>query len=450
MVGIGAALGPLDFAVNVAFPAITAAFSLPSGGIRWVAIVYVLVYGCLLLAAGRLGDAIGHRRVFRAGLALAALAFSLCALAPTYTALLAARVLQGAAVAMLLASGPALVTSLYPEARRTWALGAYGSIAAAAGVAAPLIGGSAIAALGWAGVYWFRVPVALGALLCLRWAPAQPLPRSRPRFDAVGAGFIAAGIALLLLAPALLDVQLTAAALAAPAGAAAMLLAARRRRAGEAPLIARATLADPRFFLPNLGSATIHLTSFTIPLVSPYYFVRIAGYDAVAMGAILAIWALGALAGSLAAARVVAALGVRPATFLGGVLMTAGLALMVAWPRSPWLALMLGTFVVHGAGIGLFQVAYTDLVVASLPRGDRGVAGGLANLTRTVGLVVGAAAFSALLRTVEARQIAAGADDAAAFHAGFHAVFVAAAIVIGAFFALTAVLPGVWLRGTGR
>ncbi|MFN0160062.1 MAG: MFS transporter [Burkholderiales bacterium] len=446
IIGLGAALGPLDFAVNVAFPAISAAFKLGTGGIRWVAIVYVLTYGCLLLASGRLGDAIGHRRVFQAGLGFAAAAYVLCALAPTYAWLLAARVLQGVAVALLLASGPALATGLFDESRRTWALGVYASVAGAAGIVAPLIGGASIAIMGWSGVYWFRVPIALFTLLCLRLVPHARKAGSRPGFNAGGALLLAAAIALLLIAPTLIDVHLAAAAVAAVAGALLIVGASRQRRTGEAPLIARAILTDPRFFLPNFGSVTVHLTSFTIPLTAPYYFARVAGYDAPGIGAILAVWAVGALAASLAAARLVAALGVRRAAFAAGVLMTLGLFMMTLWTAQPQRGLMIATFIIHGLGIGLFQVAYTDLVVASLPRQDRGVAGGLSNLTRTVGLVIGAAAFSAILRSVEAAQAAAGALPIAAFQAGFHAVFLVAAAIIGAFFLGTAWVRGVWFE----
>jgi len=91
---------PLDFAVNVAFPAITEAFALNTRAIRWVAVCYVLTYGSLMLGFGALGDRIGHVRVYRAGLLLAAVAFTLCTFAPSYDLLLFARVLQGISVAL--------------------------------------------------------------------------------------------------------------------------------------------------------------------------------------------------------------------------------------------------------------------------------------------------------------------------------------------------------------
>ena len=104
----GASVAPLDTAVNVAFPAITAAFSLELPEIRWLVIVYVLTYGALMLVGGRLGDLHGYRRVFGIGLIVVAASFTACALAPGYDVLLAARFGQGVGVALVLGCGPAL------------------------------------------------------------------------------------------------------------------------------------------------------------------------------------------------------------------------------------------------------------------------------------------------------------------------------------------------------
>jgi MFS family permease len=82
VIGLGASIAPLDFSVNVAFPAISEAFSLPTQSILWIPFSYVLTYGVLVIGFGALGDRLGHLRVFRAGLILAIIALTLCALAP--------------------------------------------------------------------------------------------------------------------------------------------------------------------------------------------------------------------------------------------------------------------------------------------------------------------------------------------------------------------------------
>lgn len=445
--GLGASLAPLDLAVNVAFPAITAAFALETHAIRWVIAAYVLVYSSLMLAFGKLGDVIGYRSVFRAGLILAAVAFVLCALAPDYGWLLGARMIQGVAAALLLSCAPALATSLYDEGRRTWVLGAYASMGAAAGVVAPLVGGASIALLGWAGVFWFRAPLAIAALMLLAFLPPPPGPAHpavRRSFDVGGTALLAAGMALVLLAPTLLqsgDSVLFALA-SALAGATLLGTFALRQRGAEHPFLPVAVVRDPGFVLLNLASACVHLAGFAVPLLVPYYLARISGYGPLEIGGLLTLWPVGMMIGSALAAPAARILGRRPAAILGGALLAAGQFAIASWPAVP--ATMLAALCMHGAGIGLFQVAYTDIVISALPRHDRGVAGSLTILTRTIGILAGAAALTAALHTIEARNLAAGQPAREAFLDAFQSVFRYSALLFGGFFALASVRRRAW------
>src|SRR6202795_2610128 len=95
IVGLGASLAPLDIAVNIALPAITAHFKLALGDVQWLVICYVLVYGSLMLVCGKLGDLFGHRLIFRLGLAISAVGCAACAAAPDWPLFLWARASQG-------------------------------------------------------------------------------------------------------------------------------------------------------------------------------------------------------------------------------------------------------------------------------------------------------------------------------------------------------------------
>jgi MFS family permease len=452
VVGFGASIAPLDFAVNIAFPAITGAFALETPAIRWVAICYVLTYASLMLAFGRLGDVIGYRRVFRAGLVVGAAAFLGCALAPGYGWLLAARVLQGVATALVLSCAPALATSLYDETRRTWALGAYAASAAAAGVVAPVVGGLSVAALGWAGVFWFRVPVALGALLLLPLLSVQAAPQaggaaSPPRtLDRAGTALLAAGLALALCGPAIAQSvsALWQAGAVTLAGAALLVVFARRQRHAAVPMLPGAVARDADFWLIHLASTMVHVTTFAIPLVVPYYLMRAAGWGPVASGLMMSVWAAGALAGSALAARAVAGLGARRAAFLSALLAAAGLSAVTQWPAMPAVGLMTASFILQGIGVGVFQVAYADIVVAALPREDRGVAGSLTMLTRTVGIVLGAVWITALLNAAEARALHTGMVPGQAFLSAFHLTFAIAAALAAGVFGLSLLRRGLW------
>ena len=394
VVSLGASLAAMDLAVNVAFPAITDAFALETASIRWVIICYVLTYSSLMLAFGRLGDRIGHRQVFRAGLIVSALAFVLCALAPDYQSLLAARVVQGVGAALTLSCAPALATLLFDESRRVRALGHYGTLTALAGVLAPLIGGISIAALGWSGVFWFRAPLAVLALLLLPLlADTQPLSSASQR----------------------------------------------------TPNPTQSLFRDIDFVLPNVAGVVVHFAAFAVPLLVPYYLVRIAGHAAFEAGAALALSPVGVLIGSALTAKVADRVGVRRAALVGGMVVAAGSVMIALWPDAPWLSLMLATLFLHGAGLGLFQVAYADIVLGALPRRDRGVAGSLTMVTRTIGIMSAAAALTALLEAVESHRRAAGASEAAAFTDAFATVFLCMASLLAVFFALSVLRRRTWL-----
>src|SRR3984885_4144820 len=137
MLGLGMAIVPLDTAVNIAFPDITRGFGLPIAMIQWVVICYVLTYAALMLAFGRIGDIGGHARVFRAGLAWSVVAFLLCAAAPGFGWLLFFRFLQGIGAGLVISCAPALVIGLYPDARRSHAVGTFTLIFGLSGALGP-------------------------------------------------------------------------------------------------------------------------------------------------------------------------------------------------------------------------------------------------------------------------------------------------------------------------
>src|SRR4029077_9139658 len=179
--------------VNIAFPDITGSFGLPIAMIQWVVICYVLTHAGLMLAFGRGGDMWSHALVFRAGLAWSVVAFLLCAAAPAFGWLLFFRFLQGIGAGLVIRCAAALVTSLYPEARRSHAVGIFTLIFALASASGPLIGGVLVARWGWPAVFWFRAPIALASLLFLRGLPAAAAGAAGERFDVLGALLLALG-----------------------------------------------------------------------------------------------------------------------------------------------------------------------------------------------------------------------------------------------------------------
>jgi EmrB/QacA subfamily drug resistance transporter len=434
LVGLGISIVPLDTAVNIAFPDITQSFGLPIRMIQWVVICYVLTYASLMLAFGRVGDIFGHARVFRVGLLWSTAAFLLCAAAPAYGWLLFCRFLQGIGAGLVISVAPAVVTGLFPEHRRSRAVAAFTMMFAVASAAGPLLGGVLVRDWGWPAVFWFRAPIALSALVFVGRLPERPRPWMREPLDIVGAVLLALGISTLLLL--LNEVQRLGRHdyLSVPLGAiavASLFGFIRRERRFAQPII-NLEFFRIRGFVPiNLASVLIYLTSFSVLLLTPYYLVRFTGLSLPTAGIMLAASFAGTIAASPLAGRMVEHVPAHYVALLGAVLGGVGLILVGGWdPGAPRQILtMASTLVLQGFGAGVFQVAYTDMVMATISRHQHGIAGSLAMLTRTLGIVSGATLLILLFHAVEASALADGHDAAESFLSAYRATFRLAGIV---------------------
>ena len=388
-IGFGTAAAQLDTSVNIAFPAITRGFGLSIGDIQWVVICYVLTYASLLLALGRIGDTAGHALVFRIGLIWSAVTLLLVSCSTSYAAMLVFRCLQGIGAALVLSCGAALVTSLYGEEQRSRALGIYTMMLALGLMLGPLLGGALTAAWDWPAVFWFRIPVAIAALLLLRGMPASPQRQASDRFDILGGIALVLGLVAMLLALNRLR-EFSAvwfATLSAVAFAAFMVRESRAAR----PIIAVGILKLPGFALLNLVSVLANLAAFSIWLLVPYFLARVPGYALTESGAILATAAAGAVLAAPIAGRLVGRhISAGRLAIAGLAAIGAGLFWISAWTEQTPTLLRVAGLLVHGVGSGLFQLAYSDVVTATLPLRDRGVAGSLVLLTRTFGTVTAA------------------------------------------------------------
>jgi MFS family permease len=328
---------------------------------------------------------------------------------------------------------------LFDDIHRTRALSAYASLSAVASIVAPVAGGISIAILGWAGVFWFRVPIAILALALLPFVPslrAAPEDGLEVRGQAlIGSTLLAGGLAAALLAFPLATSAQTR-MLALPAGllgACGLAVFALHQRRARTALLPRPLLYDIDLVLANGASVIVSFAAFAVPLLVPYYLERIAGLSPLAAGIALACSPVGILAGSMAAAGVVRKIGAARALLAGALAVAIGQLAIAVWGLAPPFALMVFSLAGQGAGWGLFQVAYTDVAVAALSRRDRGVAGSIAMLTRTIGVITAAALLTALLASTEARHLVAGEAADAAFVQAFATVFVTTSVLVATF-----------------
>jgi MFS family permease len=447
VIALGTLVVPFDSSVNFAFPYITRAFELPVPAIQWVVIAYTLTYAALMLVFGRVGDMLGYRRIFLAGSAWSAVAFVLCALAPTYGALLAARVLQGIGAALVLSCGPALATSLYPESARTRILGSYTMVIGIGGALGPLIAGLLVPLIDWPAVFWFRAPIAFAAFALAWLLPPDTRRTTRETFDAAGGFLLVLAIGAMLLALNQLQYLHERAALFVLSALVSLVAVAGfvvQETRCLRPIINLRFFRDLDFSLLNAGHVALSLAGFSVLLLVPFYLSGFGGLSAHATGLLLAASPTGTVLAAPLAARLASRVPPRLLAVIGAAAMAIGQLLIGTANNEPDIAMLGGAMFLQGFGVGLFQVAYFDIVTGAIPRADRGVAGSLVMMTRTIGVVTGATMLMLTFQTLRHHALTAGGDATSAFLDGFAGTFRLAA-------ALPALLILLGLaRGWGR
>jgi EmrB/QacA subfamily drug resistance transporter len=419
--------------VAIALPAVQADLGLSTTTLGWVITGYTLTFGGCLLAAGRLADRVGRRRVFRLGLVLFALASLSCGLAPSGAALLAARGAQGLGAALVSPAALALLTTACGDGRaRARALGWWTAAAAGGGASGWILGGLLSGLLDWRWVFFVNLPVcAVTVALAPRVLPERR-EASPARLDVAGAVLATTGLGALVLALTLAPSRgLTAGGTVASFGAAAALLAAFglvESRAAD-PLVSRRLLRGTGVLEPNLVAAA--LTGTTTP---PMFFCtlhaqQVLGLGPATAGLLFPPFNAAVIAGSLAGPRIATALGERR-TMAGGLLGVAAgaLALLAIAPGAPALPSLLGGFVLMGGGLGVASVASTARGTAALASGDQGLASGLLSTSAQIGTVLGLA----LIVPVAAARTAALDGGRAGQVAGYELGFMLAAALAAA------------------
>jgi MFS family permease len=337
----GAGVISLDSIINVAFPAMAAAFAEPPERVRWVIVCYVFTYSVTAFLGGALADRIGHARVFRVGLALTAVALALGAGAPTFALLLAARVLQGFGGGLVYGTAPAIATLGTAPAARGRELGFLNAGIGVGFTVGPLVAGVLVAHLGWRSTFYVRVPIALGVF---GWALA-----GLPAVRSVTARLVAVD-----------------------------------------DVLRRAVLA------PGALSFVANASIFSVWLLAPFYLVLVRGLDAATAGLLFVLTPLGTAAAAPLAGAVADRFGARPPMVGGLVLEALGLLVLSRAGATTDLPILGGALLAAGVGLGVFQVPNMAEIMGAFSRAQQGAAGGFAFLARTLGVVTGVLVLAAL------------------------------------------------------
>ena len=280
--------------------------------------------------------------------------------------------------------------------------------------------------LGWSAVFSVRAPIAATAFLLAWTLPRTPrVPGTEP-FDAAGGALLAVALSAFLLALNRLRDPGFGMAAAAIIAIGCFVLFYRQERRVSRPIIDFSYFGDLGFTITNIANALVNLAAFAIMLLAPFYLSRVPGLSLPRAGFVLASSPFAMIFAAPLAGRLAQGVSPHLIAITGSALSSAGLFGIAGGRRHSELAWLITAMAVQGFGVGLFQVAYFDIVTGAIPARHRGVAGALGMATRTIGTVTGATVLMLVFQTLRA----SGGGDG--FTGAFQATFAVAGGIAGA------------------
>lgn len=419
--------------VNVALPTLQRELGLSISGLEWVTSSYILLFAGLMLAAGRLADVLGARRVFATGLAVFSLASLGAGLAPDGGTLIAARAVQGIGAALLTPAALGLLPMIFKDRReRGAAVGVVSATGALSMALGPLAGGLISQTWHWGWIFLINVPIGAAALALARWAIPPTPSGARRGLDLPG--LAASTLALSALTYALIEgtghgwtsPEILAAFGVALAAAAAF--AAAEARAAE-PMIDLSLFRSRVYTGGVLAVGLWSFGVFGVYFFSALWLQNVLGFTPVQAGAAFAPMALVTAAVAPVAPRIAGRLGAAGTSALGlGLTAVAVFGLSLVGGEGgyrdilPW-------FLLYGAGSGLL-VPLTAAILGAMPERRAGVASGVLNVGREVFGLLGVTVLGAILTSHRAAALAAGAPPLTAFLDGYQLTLIIGAAIM--------------------
>ena len=443
--------------VNIALPHVKADLGFSQANLAWVVNAYTLAFGGLLLLGGRMGDLLGRRKVFTAGVVIFAIASLLGGIAQTETQMIAARVLQGVGAAVASPTALSLITTTFPAGpARNRAFAVYAAMSGA-GAAIGLILGGALTELSWRWTFFINVPIGVLVVVLAPKFLAES-PRQRGRFDVVGAVTGTAGLVSLVYGlthaapPNSWTDPVTVAFLTAGVVLLAIFLAVESRSSHA---------LMPFRVLANRNRATTYLAMLAIgaALFSMFYFLGqyiqvVLGYSAILTGVAFLPFSVGIVGAAQLSSYLVARVDPRWIAGTGAVVAAGGMfTLSRVSVGSSYFPDLIVPMLVLSIGMGLVFVPLTLTAVVGVPQEDTGIASAVLNTMQQIGGAIGLATLSTVAVNAQTdfvrdrgAEIVANGGQQALFNASFthgatQAFVVGSVIVIAGALLIYALLP---------
>lgn len=400
--------------VNVALPRVIDELSLTAADAQWVGAAYSLVFAALLLVVGRVGDLLGRRRLFGAGMTLFMLASVVAGLSVNAPMLIAARLVQGVGASLVVPSTLSTLNAWFTGRARTVAFAVWGIAIGGMAAVGPFVGGWLTTAVTWRWAFWLNIPIGLIVLAgIITVVPETRDPSSRPGLDIAGIVLSSVGMALVVFAAiegsyfgwwtqpsgTLSPVPV---ALVVGATLLAVFVASQwtRRRRGAPVLVDLDLLRLSTFRYGIVAALVVAFGEFGLLFTLPLLLQGTLGYSALGTGALMLVLAMGTFLVSGMVPQLTNRVGQRAIVRTGLALEALSVgALALTLSRTIGSVELAGWLFGYGVGVGMATAQLTSVILSQVPSADSGQASGLQSSARQLGSALGVAVLGGLLIT---------------------------------------------------
>lgn len=402
-IACGTFMATLDSSiVNIALPTLTKELGPNLYQVKWIVIVYLLVITCLLLPFGRLSDQRGRKIVFQFGFGIFILGSALCGFAPTLNWLIGFRAVQAMGASMLMANGPAIITSTFSARERGTSLGILSMVVSTGLVTGPSLGGILITQFGWRSIFWINIPIGLiGIYLAHKFIKKDITYCTNKAFDWLGAIL---QIFILVLFMILFDPPHSSLILKFPFEYARWVILSfvlilgtffiRVESKAEAPLFDLSLLKSRTFWTANLAGFLTFVAFSSVSVLMPFFLEEVLGFPPQQAGFFMSGIPLTIFVVAPISGRLSDRFGSRGLSFSGAAIGVIALMIMAGEfgeglvEQTPhWIIVVLLCLI--GLAIGLFQSPNNSAIMGCVPQSKLGTASALLATVRNLGLVTG-------------------------------------------------------------
>lgn len=407
-VAIGTFMAAMDASVvNIVLPKIGSYFHASLSTIAWTVMSYLLVISSLLLTYGRLGDMVGHKKIYLMGFWIFTIGSLLCGLSPSVLTLILFRVIQAVGAGMLMAMGPAIVTDAVTPEERGRALSISAVAVASALTIGPVLGGALTALLGWRYIFYINIPIGIIGWILAKQTISEREEHTVQPFDFVGASLVFAALIFILLPLSLVESYSwnnfwLLGAIAVGLGLAAGFVIWERHT--PHPIFDISLFRNRLFAMSNVSSLLNFMAQYTIILLIPFYLEKLKGLPPEKAGLLYLPMPLATLIVAPISGTLSDRMDSRYISSAGMAIIALGMGLLSYLRADSSVYYIMVSMVTVGFGIGLFQTPNNSAIMGAVPPMKRGVASGMLATMRNIGMVVGVAVSSAVFSSSQIGQ----------------------------------------------